>query len=353
MASTDLRQTLLAVNSTEWLNLCARGSIRMSKRRPVVTCIPASDREMEKVFASAPFTKMSSSLDLFILVIGDDWLESKKRHRSGSSEILLLNLSDVVVHHPVALEHLEYYSNIGHKCGVHLEEPIFENSWLYWITNETIQASCDAAELLQRAFQINPSSKTKRADKYKWNDIARLVLRPNDPIKAKPAPIETLLGNVRRIADAVSSTRDKEQFYLACAIEWIDIRLNKDPLKKKACKKVLLDSLTNAKELPLGVPSAQTTTALQLLIETFPKAFTSEISPMTIAHVVQLLTESRTRKLKPETVIRIIQTLDRTSPTATLITFVLSTSLGIELTNQLILATNQVNLVEMNWDIPN
>jgi len=352
MATTDLRQTLLALNSTEWLNLCARGSIRMSKRRPVVTSIPAADREMEKVFASAPFTKLSSSVDIFILVIENDWSKSKKRHRSNPSEILLLNLADVTGHYPVALEHLEYYSNIGHKCGVHLEEPIFEKSWLYWITNETIQASCDAAELLQRAFQINPSSKTKRADKYKWNDIARLVLRPNDPIKAKPAPIETLLGNVRRIADAVSSTRDKEQFYLACAIEWIDIRLNKDPLKKKVCKKVLLDALTNAKELPLGAPSAQTMTALQLLIETFLKTFTNEISPMTIAHVVQLLTESRTKKLKPETFVRIIQTLDRTSPTATLITFVLATSLGIELTNQLISTTNQVNLVEMNWDTP-
>ena len=51
MSQTDPRQTLLAINSTEWLNLCARGSIRMSKRRPTIVSNPASEREMEKVFA--------------------------------------------------------------------------------------------------------------------------------------------------------------------------------------------------------------------------------------------------------------------------------------------------------------
>ena len=112
----------------------------------------------------------------------------------------------------------------------------------------------------------------------------------------------------------------------------------------------MLDALSNAKELPLGTPSEQTTTALQLLVDTFPKAFTSEISPMTIAHVVQLLTDSRKRELKLETVIRIINSLDRESAAASLITFVLSTSLGIELTSQLIRALDQMDFVEINWD---
>lgn len=350
MSPTNPRQTLLAVNSTEWLNLCARGSIRLSKRRPVLTSNPASDREMEKVFASAPFTKLDSSVDLFVIVIKDDWPNSKKRHRTGSSEIFLLNLSDVSKHHPVAQQHVDYYGPMASKFGVQLEEPIFEKPWLYWITNETIQDSCDAAELLQNNFKVNSSTNTKRVDKYKWSDIARLVLRPNEKIKTKPAPIESLLSNIRKIADAVSSARDSEQFYLACAIEWIDVRLNKDPLQKKGCKKVLLDALSNAKERPLGTPSEQTITALQLLVDTFPKAFTSEISPITIAHVVQLLTDSRTRELKLETVVRIINSLDRTSAAATLITFVLSTSLGIELTSQLIRALDHMDFVEINWD---
>jgi hypothetical protein len=326
----------------------------MSKRRPVLVRSPASEREMEKVFSAAPFSKLSSSVDLFVLVIGDDWTKTKRGHRSYPSEILLLKLSDVREHHPVAFEHLEYYNNIGSKCGVHLADPIFEKAWVYWITNETIRASSDAADVLQNAFHVHLSSETKRADKYKWDDIAYLVLRPNEAIKAKPAHVETLLSNVRRIADAVSSTRDSEQFYLACTIEWIDIRLNKDPLKKKETKDALLAAMAAAKELPLGAaPSEQTAAALKLVTEAFPKAFTNEISPTTVAQIVQLLTESRTKKLKAETAIRIIQAQDRDASASTLITFVLATSLGIELTNQLVLSTNQINLVEMNWDIPN
>jgi len=350
MTQSDLRQIMLAINSTEWLNLCARGSIRMSKRRPVMVSVPTSERQMEKVFACAPFTKMSSSVDLFVLVVNEKWLKSKAGHRSYPSEILTLSLIDVISHHPVALEHMEYYRNIGSKCGVYLDEPIFEKSWLHWITNETIRSSLDAADRLQNALQIEPCSTTKRAGKYKWEDIARLVLRPNEPIKTKPAAIESLLSNIRRIADAVSATRDTEQFYLACAIEWTDIRLNKDPLKKKVAKNALVAALTNAKELPLGEPSEQTSATLELLAETFPKAFNEELTPMTIAHVVQLLTESRTKKLRPETFSRIIHSLDSNSASATLITFVLATSLGIELTNQLILATAQVNLLPINWE---
>ena len=353
MTQSDSRQTLLAINSTEWLNLCARGSIRMSKRRAIVTSVPSSEREMEKVFASAPFTKMSSSVDLFVLVINEEWLKSKAKHRSHPSEILSLSLSDVISHHPIALEHLEYYRNIGSKCGVYLDEPIFEQAWLYWITNEIIRDSCDAAERLQQALHIQPSLESKRVDKYKWDDIARLVLRPGESIKAKPAHLETFLSNLRRIADAVSSTRDTEQFYLACAIEWTDIRLNKDPLKKKATRATLVAALASAKELPLGAPSEQTSTALELLTRSFPKGFTEELTPMTIAHIVQLLTESRTKKLQPVTVSRILNSLDSKSASATLLTFVLATSLGIELTNQLIQATTQMNLVPMTWELPN
>lgn len=353
MTETDSRQTLLAINSTEWLNLCARGSIRMHKRRPVTINNPPSEREMEKVFAAAPFTKLGSSVDLFVLVIEDDWPKSKRAHRSFPSEILHLNLSDVKEHHPVAVEHLEYYNNIGSKCGVRLADAIFEKTWVYWITNETIRASSDAADRLQRAFHIHPSSETKRTDKYTWDDIARLVLRPNEGIKSKPGHIETLLSSIRRIADAVSSTRDSEQFYLACAIEWTDIKLNKDPLMNKATKDALQEALTGAKDFPLGAPSEQTSATLRLVAETFPKAFTEEISPMTVAQIVQLLTEARTKKLKAGTVIRILQAQEGASTTSTLTSFVLATSLGIELTNQLIFALNQDDLVEISWDIPN
>lgn len=350
MIQSDSRQILLTINSTEWLNLCARSSIRMSKRRPIIVSNPASEREMEKVFATAPFTKIDSSVDLFILVINEEWVKSKAKQRVHPSEILILSLTDIISHHPIALEHAEYYRNIGAKCNVYLDEPIFEKSWLFWITNETVQSSLDAAERLHQAFHAHPSAETKRADKYKWDDIARLVLRPNEAIKAKPAHVESLLRNARKIADAVASTQDSEQFYIACAIEWIDIRLGKDPLTKRTTKDTLLAALVSARELPLGTPTVQTSEALELLAETFPKAFTDEISPIVVAHVVQLLTKSRNKMLRPETFSGILRSLDDKSSSVAMITFVLATSLGIELTNQLILATSQVNLVPMSWE---
>jgi hypothetical protein len=352
MNQTDPSQTLLAVNSTEWLNLCARGSIRMSKRRPITVSTPVSEREMEKVFASAPFTKHESSVDLFILEIDHEWSKSKSKHRVHPSEILILTLSDVITHRPVSQEHLEYYRNIGSKCNVELDEPIFEKFWIHWITNETIQSSLDAAHRLQSILHIETSMNTKGPDKYKWEDIARLVLRPHEEIKSKPASIEIFLHNIRAVADAVASTRDTEQFFLACAIEWIHLRLKKDPLKKKADGVLLRAAKSNAKELPLGSPTDQTNEALQYLVESFPKAFNDPLSPMTIAHVVQLLTEARTRRLAPETFIRIINSHDSKSASATLLTFVLATSLGIEFTNQLILALAQIDKAPMNWDLP-
>ena len=352
MTSSDSRQTLLAVNSTEWLNLCARGSIRMNKRRPVLVSTPATEREMEKVFAAAPFTKISSSVDLFILVINDQWVKESARHRSYSSEVLTLTRFDVLSHHPVAQEHFDYYENIGNKCGVHLDAPIFEKSWLFWITNETLKSSVDAAVRLQQSFGIPLLTGVKRADKYKWEDLARLVLRPNEPIRPKPGHVETLISHVRLIADAVSSARDSERFYIACSIEWIDLCLKKDPLKKKASKDLLLSALANAKDIPIGSPSEPTMAALRHLAETYPKAFTEELTPLTIAHIVRLLTESRTKKLKPETAVMVINSLNRDSSASTLVTFLLATSLGIELTNRLIFATSQMDFVEMNWELP-
>jgi hypothetical protein len=311
-----------------------------------------TERDMERVFAVAPFTKLGSSVDLFILQIDTNWLKSRSKHPAYPAEILTLTLSDVIKHRPVAQEHLEYYRNIGSRCGIYLDEPIFERAWLHWIANETIQSSLNAATRLQSALNIETSASTKGIDKYKWEEIAKLVLRPNEAIKPKPSSIEVLLSNIRNLADAVSAARDSEQFYLACAIEWIDLRLQKDPLKKKGVKEILLEAMANAKELPLGQASDQTNEALRQLADTYPRAFTESLSPITIAYIVQLLTEARTKKLKPQTFSRIIYSLDSKSRSSTLITFVLATSLGIELTNQLILVLTQEDQAPMNWELP-
>ena len=124
-------------------------------------------------------------------------------------------------------------------------------------------------------------------------------------------------------------------------------------MKKKETKQLLLSALKNAKERPLGTPSDLTQAALQHLQETYPKAFTEEITPIAIAKIVRLQTGSRTKTLEPLTAISDINLLTSNNSTKTLITFLLATSLGIELTNQLIHSTSHVDIIDMNWDVPN
>ena len=351
MSSNEPRQILLALNSTEWLNLCARRSIRMNRRRPFHVSTPAKSKEMERVFAAAPFTKLSSSVDLFVLVIKDSWMSQPGKHPSFPSEIGILKLSDVVSHHPVAQEHFDYYSNLGSGCGVTLDGAVFEDDWISWVLKETYSGSIDAAEILQEALSIPKSRNTSGICKYKWAEIAQLVLRPNDRVKPKPGHLETLLAELHQISDAVASTRETQQFYIACAIEWIEIRLGKDPFKKKSERLLLEDALATAKETPIGGANSETKAVLDHLIFTYPRAFTDELSPITIAHVVRLLSESRFRKLHPATAVHILNSADRESGAATLISFVLATTLGIELTNKLVFAFSQADFVDMSWDI--
>jgi hypothetical protein len=353
MNQINNKHTLLAVNLFEWLNLCARGEIRMSKRRPISVPLNATDREMERVFAAAPFTKLTSSVDLFVLTIDPNWAKTSIKHRSFPTEILTLTLSDVISHHPVAEANFEDFSNKAKTCGVRLDHAIFEPAWMNWTISETVKSSLEAADRLQQHFDVLLSSKTKRHDKYKWEELAQLVLRPNELIRKKPAHVETLISNIRQISDAAAATSESEQFYIACAIEWIDLRLKKDPMKKKETKQLLISALENAKERPLGTPSDQTQAALQHLHEIYPKAFTEEITPMSIAKIVRLQTGSRTKNLKPHTVISEINSLTSDNSTKTLTTFLLATSLGIELTNQLIHSTSHLDVIDMNWDMPN
>lgn len=353
MSSNEPRQVLLAINSTEWLNLCARGSIRMSRRRPFQVSTPPKSKEMERVFVAAPFTKLSSSVDLFVLVIKDTWMSRPGKHRSFPSEIGILNLSDVISHHPVAQEHFDYYCNLGLGSGVRLDSAIFENHWISWVLKETYAGSFDAAEILQDALSIPKTGDTTGICKYKWSEIAQLVLRPKDNVKTKPGHLETLLAELHQISDAVASTRETQQFYIACAIEWIEIRIGKDPFKKKSERILLEEALAKAKEAPIGGANTETMAVLDHLLSTYPKAFTEELSPTTIAHIVRLLSESRSRKLHPSTAVQILNSADRDSGAATLISFVLATTLGIELTNKLVIAFSQTDFVDMNWELPN
>jgi hypothetical protein len=348
-----VKQALLAVNSTEWLNLCARGSIRMGKRRPVFVSNPPSKKELEKVFAAAPFTKLSSSVDLFILAIDQDWAKISAKHQSFPAEILTLSLSDVQTHRPISQSHYDYYSKRIASCGVFLEDAKFESDWEQWIIKETIQSSLTAASLLQRYFDLKLHTDMKRDDKYKWEDIARLSIRPKEQIKTKPGHLEALLRNQRAISDAVAATYDTEQYFIACLIEWIEVRLRKDPLKKKHLREILSSALANAKLNPYAAPGEQTVTAMNSLLETYPQAFTEELTPATVIQVIRLVSDARSKDPNPESVIKTINSFERSSSSASLIAFLIATSIGIELTNLLIHASSHMEIMDIDWEVAN
>lgn len=351
MSELEQGQLLLAVNSAEWLNLCARSSIRMHKRRVVEVSDAPSEKEMEKVFALAPFTKLDSSLDLFVLVLSPDLLSNKDRHWTSAADLLELSLKQVLSHHPAASEHADYYRNIAIKHEVQLGEARFENSWKMWIINETIHASVQATNDLLAGFGMPLVNGRREIDGYKWEDLARVVLRPYEAIKARPAHAELLLRSVGKIADAAAGARDTEQHYLACTIEWITLRTKKHPLRKKELRDKLLEALRVAKLTPFGTPSMPTAEALSHLVSTYPKAFTQEITPESITDLVQVVHDAKLGHLKLETAIKVVRSLEPTSPFSPLVCLAMATALGVEHTYQLVNALRRRDSSGEDWSV--
>lgn len=350
MSNGDAPRLLVAVNSAEWLNLCARHEIRLQKRRAVHVATQPSLREMERVFALAPYTKLDSALDLFVLELKPDWTSSKNRHRVGSSELLLLSLGDVVSHHPVATEHADYYRNIASRHEVGLKEAIFEESWRAWIFNETVDSSLHAANALQARLGIAPSISRRTIDGYKWEDLARVILRPSEQIKRRPGHVEQLFRSANDIADEAAGGRDTEQYYLACTIEWVTHRLNKQPMRKREIKEQLSSTLSASKQLPFGQLSESTSAAIKLLVASYPKAFTDELTPETITLLVQVTTDAKRQRLKLDNAIRMARSLRPELPSSALISFAMAVSLGVERTHQLVNALTSPDGQGIDWD---
>jgi len=343
-------QVLLVVNMTEWMNLCNRGSIRMNKRRALRVNSQPSTREMNRVFASAPHTKLGSSVDLFVLVLDRNWTEAGKKHRVGLSDVLILDLAHVKSHHPVSQQDFGYFQSLGSKCGVDLSEAIFEDHWLKWVESETLVASCEAAIQLQKHFGVRPIDDVRRFDGYKWEEIAKLVLQPRIQIKSRPGHVETLLKQCRQIVDAVANTRDTENFYLASAVEWVIARSRKNPQTNPATKDALRVAFEKGKGVLSSGVSPDVRASLALIDATFPKAFSPEISSAVVGHVVRVIADVKNKKLNSQSVYSILEDVGRNSPAATLITFVISTLLGVEYTRRLIRTSQTVAFSEMNWD---
>jgi len=333
-------KTILIVNSTEWRNLCARGILRISKRRPTKISESSQRRDLRRAFAVAPTTNLESSVDLLVLELIEDWEVLSQKHVGAPNEVITLPLSAILLHHPVSSEHLNYYRDQGSSCGVDVADAIYEDAWIEWVMSESVSASIVSATELEKAFGISFKPSDKRGDKYRWEDLARLTLRPSTEIRRKPGHVDLLLKTLSDISFAIASTIGLEQFYLATAIEWVDHRLGKDPLAKRVHHTMLQSALDMAKAIPIDSPdglSQQTKEALTHLALTFPKAFTDELTPISLSLIARLLIEAKSHAIKPHTAISMIQSMTGNGHTerARLAIFLLAVELGPELSKQL------------------
>jgi len=345
-------QRLLIVNSTEWLNLIARRRIRMAKRRVLTVGAAPTAKEMGRLFALAPFTKLDSSVDLFVLHVADTWPELAEKHSAASAEVSWIDLDFVLEHHPVATKDVEYYRSIAEKVGVSVSPAIYETRWIEWVTSESLVAADDAARAIQEFLGVPLAESSKRTDKYSWIDVSRLVMQPSKSLRPKPSHMESLLSGVRQIADAVAEVRDSQAFLIACSIEWIDLRLKRDPLKKKSDREFIGTALAEVRSLPLDGVHPRTHEALAHLQAAFPRAFTDEITPMTVAGVVQLLSDYRSKRLKTMSVIQAVDRIGREAPGSTLLLATLAAALGPEFTHQLIDGMTTNYPIDVDWDAP-
>lgn len=343
-------QRLLVVNSTEWLNLIARRGIRMAKRRVLTVGAAPTTKEMNRLFALAPFTNLDSSVDLFVLQVADTWPELAEKHAAAPAEVSWIDLGFVLQHHPVATKDVEYYQSIADKAGVSVSPAIFEAHWTEWVVTESLVAVDAAARTLQECLGVPAAESPKRTDKYSWLDVSRLVMQPSKPLRPKPSHMESLLSGVRQIADAVAEVRDSEAFLIASSIEWIDLRLKRDPLKKKSDRDFIKAALADVRSLPLDGAHPRTLEALAHLQAAFPRAFTDEITPMTVAGIVQLLSDYRSRRLKTMSVINAVDRIGRQTPGSTLLLSALAAALGPEFTYQLIDGMMTNYPTDVDWD---
>lgn len=293
----DGRRVLLAVNSTEWANLCARGSIRMLRCR-AVELDSGHQGELDAVFATAPTTKPGSSIDSLVLELLPDWRERAEAH-PAREDVAVLGLDDVVSHHVVASEHLDYYRGQADKTGVTISDRTFEPEWRRWAADEAAAAATAATKELWRALHLENG--TYQPCEALISAVARSGDRSEDASLAV-----RLVSAAGAIDDGAAATRSTEAYYLATVIEWIDIVESEDALESLSGGAVLRHVVSSARELEWTDPprlSNDSRAALRYLEAVYSSAFDECLTPLLVGLLTRITVEARTGRPKPSTLI--------------------------------------------------
>ena len=350
--SPTIRRELVVITAVEWRNLIARREIRIAKNRIVSVADFDDSKSVSKLFGIAPFTKLGSSVDVFILELKENWLSSCPKNPDAPRESAFLHLDHVQNHHTVSAHDIDYYGQIGAKYGVILTSAILERQWADWTIRQKVSDSMRAADELLSSLKLPVREGPKRPDKTKWWDLASLSLHLSRPSKSKLTHAETFVLHVREIADRAANVRDSDAFRIAAVLEWIEIRTGKNPLNRTTRASVL-PALQEAKAFAFEDCSSSTSAALEMLRQSFPKAFTQEISPRFIGFAARLETDARSLKLRQISLHNALEHMGRDGQDSRLLGFLVSIWLGVEHSNQLLMASTFQDLVEVQWETEN
>jgi hypothetical protein len=348
---TDAARTriLVAVNRTEWLNLLGQNQIRLSRRRPVRVGVHPSQKEMDRVFSLAPHTNADSSVDLFVLELDPEWESTARTHPTGSSDVKILDRSMIVGHHTVANENFGYYSDVASRYGVSLGDCEFENAWIDWAVREQLTSAEACTHRFLRLINRGDAWVAKRTDKYKWTDVGRILLRPSRVIKPRPAHLDLLVKSCEEIADRTANTRDHQTFHIAVSIVWIELRTRKNPQRNKQSAPRVKSGLEISRSEPFGPPTTATLEALSYLAETYPKAFTGELTPTSVSALVEIILRSRVNDLSPDRALEILRSPALTNEEVSLLAYATVVSVGVEKIGHLIRSFEFQNWVAPDW----
>lgn len=341
---------LVAVNRTEWLNLLGQGEIRMLRQRVVGTDEQPTQKNLDRVLALAPQTNIDSPIELFVLDVGEGWASIAARHPASPADVRVLRVSDVVAHRTVAQENLAYYSVVGERYGVVLDDCDFEPLWLDWAVREQIRSVAACTARLLGYFGNHEDFGGKRADRVSWQDLGRILLGHEVVTGPKPGHVEQLLRSGEEIVDRIAGTRDAQSFHLAAAIVWIETRTGRNPQRSRDTAARVREYLDLARSVEFAAPTADTAEALGVMAGAFPRAFTDELTPEIVSSLLEVIHDSASRSLAPDRVVELLRSAGGTPPSQSLLAFVITARVGVERIGHLHRALERTDGCALRWD---
>ena len=349
----DTTTFAIAITSAEWRSLIGYGDLRISKRRVQQVSEPITPKESGRLFAWMPTTVLGDENDIVVLELANDWLEISTRAPSHPGELISLSRSSVLSHHCVGPSSLAYLSGDAQREGIRMQMGRYQSTWAEWAAEQISSQQLAAAEHLLKGFEFEIDLNKKRPDGYRWQDIISLAHNSKTVIRSRPKHVESLLRSVREISSSVSGVHSTEAFNIAVNVEWVAARSGKDPLRNVMMREQVDAAIAVARDLPWSATqhwNASTSEAISALETAFPKVYSDDIRPDTIAHIVRLVMAAKEHTLLPKDfVMSMHKLIEHSRQAAVLLGAAVAGALGPLMTRRLARSLDMNNPVDLDW----